>query len=292
MPIRAIVAALIVACCWGGNFSATKLALGDLPPMLLLLVRFVAVAALLAPFALREKPRPNLRDMLIVSTTLIVMQFGCLFTALHFGLSITSTIIATQMGVPFACLLSAILYKDYLGPWRSAGLMVAMMGVITVAGTPNASEHWGAFLIAMGGAFSWSVANIRMKRMNDPSVLALQFWPSLFAVPQLLALSLLFEQDQWTRLQAAHTATWIALLYSTFISSLLGYGLWNWLIKRYPLSQVVPYSLFVPVAGISAGAAMFHDPITARMLLGTGLTILGVAIISIRRPKLVEPEMG
>jgi len=291
MPLFAIAAALLAASCWGGNFSATKFILLDFPPLELLFLRFSIVSLLLAPFALRKRPWPPMRDIAFISFTLLTLQFGCMFSAIHWGLSISSAVIASQMGVPFACVLSAVLHKDFLGPWRSAGLMVALFGVMVVAGTPNAADHWVAFLIGIFGALAWAIANIRTKRLAHLSVTALQFWPALFSLPQFLLLTLLFEDHQIAHIEDSHWQAWAGLAYSVVISSLVGYGIWNWLVKHYPLSQIVPYTLFTPIVGITAGALIFGDAITAQMLLGTGLTIVGVAIISLRRPKLVEPEV-
>jgi len=289
MPIRAMLAAILVACCWGANFTAAKFSMMDFPPILTILLRFVLLSAVLAPFAAREK-MPRMRDMVIVSLTLIVIQFGLVFSSIHMGLSITSAIIATQLGVPFACVLAAIVFKDYLGPWRSGGLMVALIGVMIVAGTPNASEHWGAFVIAVTGAFSWAVANIYLKRMPPQSTVNLIFWPGLLAVPPLLVFSLLTESPTLAMIENAHTMSWLGIGYSAIMSSLVGYGLWNWLLARYDISQIVPYSLLVPVAGISAGVAVFDEPVSSQVLLGAALTILGVGVITLRRPKLAEIE--
>ncbi len=285
MPIRAILAAILVAACWGGNFTATKFAFEDFPPFLSLLLRFIAVTCLLAPFALRQAT-PRLRDMLFISLTLIVLQFALVFSAMYMGLSITTVIIATQLGVPFACMLAAVVFKDYLGPWRSLGLMVAFIGVMIVAGTPNASAHWGAFLLAVLGSLSWSVSNIYMKRMKPAPVLLMLFWPALFSMVPLTVLTALFEHNQWHVIQHAKLSSWLGIAYSTFFSSLLGYGLWNYLIKHYPMSHVVPYGLLVPVVGISAGALVFHEQITTQIMLGAALTIIGVGVITVRRPQL------
>jgi O-acetylserine/cysteine efflux transporter len=214
MPIRAILAAILVAMCWGGNFAAVHISMIDFPPLLTLLLRFIAVSLILAPFALRH-PIPRLRDMLVISLTLIVIQFALVFSAMYLGLAITSTIVALQLGVPFACVMAAIFFKDYLGPWRSGGLMVAFLGVLIVAGTPNASEHWMGFLTAILGAFSWSCANIYMKCMKPTPVVLLLFWPALFAVPMLAALSALFEHHQLTLIHEAHAASWVGIAYST-----------------------------------------------------------------------------
>lgn len=286
MPPIAILSAILVAVCWGANFSAAHLAMQEFPPLLTVLLRFVGISVLLAPWALR-RPWPRLRDALMISLLLVTIQFGLLFMALSMGLSITSTIIATQLGVPFSCVLAAILFKDYLGPWRSGGLALAFVGVIVVAGTPNAASHGLAFLLAIAAALTWSCANLYMKRAAKISTIPFLFWTSLFAVPPLFALSLLMEHPTLALLTAAHTHTWVAIAYSLVFSSMIGYGLWNYLISHYPVSMVVPYSLLVPVAGIAVGALMFDDePVGLRSLIGGALTILGVAVISVRRPGL------
>lgn len=290
MPIRAILAAILVASCWGGNYTATKFAMQDFPPYMALLLRFIGVAAVLSPFALKL-PRPNLRDMAFIGFMLIVMQFACVFTALDMGLTITSAVVASQLGVPFGCALSAILFKDYLGPWRSFGLMVAFFGVMIVAGTPNASQHWQAFLLASVGAFAWSISNIYMKRMQPtPPVVQLLFWPAVFAIPALALLSYFGEANQWESITNAHWSSWAGIGYSLVFSSIIGYGFWNRLITTYPMSSVVPYSLLVPVVGITAGVIAFDDPITSQVVLGASLTIIGVGVITLRRPQLVEME--
>ncbi|PZP86818.1 MAG: hypothetical protein DI582_01775 [Azospirillum brasilense] len=288
MPPIAIAAALLVALCWGGNFSASKYAMMDFPPFLTVILRFVCVSVLLAPIALRQRPWPRLRDMAFIALTLIVLHFALIFVAMQMGLTITSVIVATQMGVPFSCMVSAALFKDYLGPWRSMGLMVAFMGVLMVALTKNASDHWGAFMLAMFGAFAWSSANIYMKRMKPTPVASLLFWPGVLSLPVLLVLTLIFEQDQIAIIRNAAWTSWAGIAYSTVLSSLVGYGLWNWLIAKYPLSQVVPFSLCVPIAGIAGGVLLFNEPLTGQILGGAALTIVGVGIIAIRRPKMAE----
>ena len=290
MPIRAILAAILVSTCWGGNYTATKFAMQDFPPYLALLLRFIGVAAVLAPFALRAK-LPRLRDMAFLGIMLIVIQFACVFTALDMGLSITSAVVASQLGVPFACVLAAIFFKDNLGPWRSFGLMVAFFGVMIVAGTPNASEHWQAFLLAVLGSLAWSSSNIYLKRMQPtPSVTQLLFWPALFSLLPLVLLSYFGESHQWEAIAHAKWSSWVGILYSLIFSSIIGYGLWNRLITTYPMSHVVPYSLLVPVVGITAGVIAFGDPVTTQVLLGAVLTIIGVGVITLRRPQLIEME--
>jgi O-acetylserine/cysteine efflux transporter len=121
-------------------------------------------------------------------------------------------------------------------------------------------------------------------------VVQLLFWPALLSLPALLGLSLIFEHDQIHAIQNAALASWVGVAYSTVFSSLVGYGLWNRLITRYKMSLVVPYSLLVPVAGITGGVLVFAEPVTSRILLGALLSIIGVGVITLRRPRLAELE--
>ena len=290
MPVRAIVAAIIVAMCWGGNFSATKFALVDFPPVLSLFVRFIFVTALLAPFALRHA-RPPLRDMWFLALTLIVLQFSLAFTGMAMGLTVTSVIVGSQMGVPFACVLAAVFFKDFLGPWRSIGLMIAFLGVVIVAGSPNAAAHWGAFLLVVAGAFCWALANMYIKRMPVLPSVVLLFWPGLLSLPMLFVLSLIMDHDQVAIVGNAKLSAWLGVGYSAIFSSIVGYGLWNWLLTRFPMSRVMPFGLLMPVFGILTGVLLFDEQLTTQILLGGAMTIAGVGVITLRRPKLVQIEV-
>lgn len=289
MPIHAILAAILVAFCWGANFSASKFAMMEFPPFLTILLRFVVLVVILAPFALREK-LPRWRDVAFLGLSNIILHFMLIFWAMYQGLTITSAIVATQLGVPFSCMLAAIFFKDYLGPWRSLGLAVAFIGVVIVAGTPNAAAHGGPFVVAIGGALSWASANIYLKHMKPVSVVTFLFWPALLALPVLFGMTLLFEHHQWQLLHEAHLRSWLGVSYSVLFSSLVGYGLWNWLLGKYPLSQVVPYSLLAPIVGIACGVWLFDEPLTWKIVAGSVLTMIGVGIITMRRPKLAELE--
>ncbi len=284
LTLKAVAAAVLVAVCWGGNFTASKIAMEHFPPFLTILLRFVAVTIMLAPFALRT--RVNLRDMFVISLCYITLHFTLIFVGMSQGLSIASTVIAVQLGAPFSCVLAAIFYNDKLGGWRSFGMMIAFIGVLLVAGTPNVTAHWGAFLLVVAGAFAWAAANVYMKRIGNVGVAAFLFWPALLSLPQVGLLTALMEDHQLELIRTAPVSAWCGILYSMFFSTLIGYGLWYRLLKHYPLSRVTPFSLLVPVIGIAGGMAVYGEHITPMLVVGGLLTILGVGVITVRRPKL------
>ncbi len=281
-PAAALLA-ILVAACWGANFAASKFALLHFPPLFTIFIRYVLVCVLLLPFA-RRRPLP-LRDLLILATLMIPLHFTLVFTAIWLGLDIPTTVIAIQLGAPFSCVLSAMLLKDRMGPWRSAGMALAFTGIIIIAGTPNVTDHGLAFLLAVCGAVAWAGANIFAKRLGQPPVMPLLFWTGLLSLPMTGALSLLMESAHGALLASVPLSAVLGIAFSALLSTIVGYGTWYYLLRHYPVSQVAPFSLLVPIGGFASGWFFFDETLTPQMMLGAAVTILGVAIITMRMPR-------
>lgn len=290
MNLFAMLMALTVALAWGFNFAASKYALLHFPPFFVIFVRYVLVVLCLLPFARRIEL--TFKELFILSLLMVSLHFTLVFTAIWMGLSLGTTVVAIQLGAPFSCILGAIFLKDYLGRWRSFGMLVAFSGIVVLAGTPSVLENKLAFFLVVAGAAAWAGSNVYMKVLKQTSIMPLLFWTGLFSLPQTLLVSLLIESNQIELLQSAPLSAWMGILYSALISTILGYGLWYWLIKRYDVTQVVPFALAVPIGGFSSGILFFGESVTTDLLIGAALTIAGVAIITIRHPRLARPVRG
>lgn len=245
------------------------------------------VAIVLLPFA--KKVELSVKELCLLSLLMVALHFTLVFTALWLGLDIGTTVVAIQLGAPFSCIFGAIFLKDYLGPWRSFGMLVAFIGIVIIAGTPNVTENMTAFMFAIAGAAAWAGSNIYMKLLKQSAIMPLLFWTALYSLPQTLLVSLLIESDHLSLLQTAPISAWLGILYSGLVSTIVGYGLWYWLIKRYDVTQVVPFALAVPIGGLSSGVLFFDETLSLQIMLGAVITLVGVAIITIRRPRLARP---
>lgn len=284
MPAAHMLLAALVALIWGGNFVAAKFSVAYLPPFLVSALRFVLAAALLVPFV----PRPEKAQLkpIFIMATMSALHFSLLFMALQKGLDIASSALVGQLGVPFACVLGAIFLKDKIGIWRISGILIAFSGMAVVSGTPNVLAHPAGFFASVASAAAWAIANVLVKRIRGVSSMSLLAWMSLFAIPSLLILSLLFEP--WPPLLETPASAITGLFYTVLCSTLVAYGLWYFLLARHDVSQVTPFSLLTPVFGIAAGQLFFSETLTTQTLLGGAITIVGVSIIVIRRPKTIQ----
>jgi len=284
-----ILIAVLITAMWGCNFVAAKLAMQAFPPFFLLAVRMAIVWAILAPFV--PKLTIPTKQMVIVSFLLGTMHFAAMYFALHIGLDVPSAVIAGQLGVPFSCILGVWLLGDKIGIWRTLGITVSCFGVVIIAGDPHITEHIPAFIIACLAGCAWGGSNVIMKQLGKVQILPFLAKLSLYSIPQLLLLSFIIEEGQIASLSLAGAVEWSAMAYSVIASSIAAYGLWYWLLGKYDVSQVAPYSLLIPVFGIGSGQLFFNEPFTLQMQIGAFLTIAGVAVITLRKPKrLIVPR--
>lgn len=280
--------ALLVACLWGGNFIAAKISLEHFPPIFLIALRFALTAAVLLPFV----PRLTRAQMpsIAVMSALNALHFSLPYIALAGGLSVAATAITTQLGVPFSCLMAALFLKDRLGPWRSLGMAVAFGGMFIVFGAPEIESHRSVWLCALAAAFFWGAANLYTKHVNTSGMMQMLAWTSLLTTPQLLIVAAILEPGAWATLENVPLSAALGLAYSVVASTIVAYGLWNWLLRAHPVSQVTPFSLLTPIIGSFLAELFFAERLSPDMLLGGAVTLAGVAVIVLRRPKLVPRD--
>lgn len=281
MSIRDTFLALFVMVLWGANYVAVKLGVSEFPPLLLITLRFAVVAVLLVPFY--RITRKQVPGVLLLSFTFGSAHFALLFVALQMTEAGTSALLL-QLGVPFSTLLGVVFLGDRLGLWRIGGLLVAFSGAAVLAWGPHVPAIGPAALLIVS-AFFWAVSNLLVKKVTDVSPIALTGWLSLFAVPQCLLWTLMFETGHLAALEQAHLIGWGAMLYTAIGSSIIAYGLWYWLLGRYTVSQVVPISLLNPVFGVILGALALGESIGPEKIAGGLLTLGGVGIILWRQAK-------
>jgi O-acetylserine/cysteine efflux transporter len=282
MPIGRLLLLSLVTVGWGLNFVAAKWGYADFEPMLLLALRFLFVGLILLPFC--TYPRGKMLHILGLSFVLGTVHFGLMFTGIK-EVDAGVAAIAIQTQVPFAALLAALLFKDYLGWRRALGMILAFSGMVLIAGEPRMETSLVSLGMVILASMVWAVSTVQVKLMGEAPPFSVLAWSSLFAAPQLFVLSLLLEDDQWGQITNAAWYGWGAVVYMTLVVSVFGYGVWYTTLRQYDVNQVMPITLLVPLSGLASGAWILGETMTWLMWLGAALTLVGVAIIILRRPR-------
>lgn len=272
---------------WGINFAVAKVGLQQLPPIFLVASRFLLVALLLLPFA--KRPEGQWGAIIAIAFTLGLLHFSFMFNGLK-TIDAATAAIAIQLQVPFASLLAAVFFKDKLGWRRALGMAISFVGVAVVAGEPRLGGQYLALGLIITASFIWSIANVQIKRLNPIDGVSLNAWVAVFATPLLFAASLILEDGQAEAVRQADFWAYFAVVYQAVVVVVIGYGSWYWLMRRYQINQIMPATLLVPPIGVLSGVVFLGEDLTLNLIAGGLMTVVGVAIIIIRRPKTTAPE--
>jgi O-acetylserine/cysteine efflux transporter len=279
---------LLVQLLWGVNFAVAKFGLDDFAPIFFVALRFSLVALLLV-FVVGLPRRDKLLRLLPLSVTMGVMHFTLIFLGMA-ELDAATSSIAVQLQTPFAAIMAAFFFGETLGWRRIAGMVVAFAGVLLIAGEPRFSDNPWPLLWVIGAALAWAVGNIQVKALGDEiDAVTLNGWIAILAAPQLLVASWLIEGPQWGFLPDVTWVGWGALLFQAVVIAIFTYWIWYNMMRRYPVNQVMPFTLLLPMIGVAAGAIMRDEPVTWQMIVGGLATVAGVGIIVLRRPAVAAP---
>jgi O-acetylserine/cysteine efflux transporter len=271
--------AVAVVLIWGLNFVAGKLGLAQVPPLLLMTLRFFLVAILLFPF-LKVQPG-RMGQLAVVSVALGGMHYSLMFVGLS-GVDAGPASIAVQLMVPFSAVLAWAFFRERLEPRQIAGMLIAFVGVYVLGGDPDRAPQAPYLLAVVGAAFALALATILIKRLGPISIFTLNAWLSLFAVPQLLIATLIFEEDQMAALRAANWHVWAAVAFMAIMVTIVSHGLYYYLVRKYEVNQVVPLTLLTPLAAVVLAVFILGETLSLGVVAGGMLVVAGVSMIQLR----------
>lgn len=292
MKRRDIILALLVVIVWGGNFTIIKLGLAGVPPILLASLRYV-FAALPAVFFVK-RPEVSLKYVLIYGLTVGVGQFSCLFYAISIGMPAGVSSIVLQSQAFFTLLFAAVLLKESLKKNQIAGIIIAAVGLLLLAGKAGGGHltniPLSGFLLTLLAASFWSMSNIVVRYASKEAedngkkldMLSMVVWSSLVPPIPLFVMSLLIDKPAaiMSAFSSIHVLSVFSVLYLSYFATIFGYGIWGMLLSKYPAGRVAPLSLLVPVSGLITAMIVLKEKLSPVQWIGGVVVIAGLLIFN------------
>ena len=268
---------------WGLNFVVMKQGLKGLSPMLLGALRFV-VAAL--PVFFVARPALPMRYIVGYGLAQGLGQFGLLFLGLRLGMPAGMASLVIQTQAFFTLLIGMVLLGERSRGGQWLGLAVALAGLILIAcahGDGPGQMSLIGFVLTVGAAFMWASANVLGRvaaHVNDYEPFNFIVWTSVVPILPFFALATLLDgfDTVLMQLRGIDGAALLAVLYLGLLSTLMAYSLWTKLLKRHPAAKVAPWSLLVPVVGLSAAALAFGEELVPLQWAGGVAVLMGLVI--------------
>lgn len=261
--------------------------LGQFPPFFAGALRFLVVAIPTVLFV----PRPDvkLRWVLGFGLGFGTGQFALLFLAMNIGMPTGLASLVLQASAPFTVLLGTVLLKERLSPRQTVGIVLAVAGMGVIAWHQAENAVLLPVALTLLAALSWAIGNVCSRQARPSNPLHLAMWISLVPPIPMYLLSLGFEgpSAQWRSLSTLFTHTGAigigGFAYVVLCGTVLGSSIWTTLIRRNPAGIVAPFSLLVPVVGMTASFLLLGER-PAVVEIGAGLVIVcGVLLGSLPR---------
>lgn len=290
MPIRHILLALLVVAIWGFNFVVIKLSVEALPPILAAALRFSAAAF---PAILFVRP-PTAPAWIVVAFGLAFgfALYAFLNLSIAWGMPAGLSSLVLQTQAFFTMAMAFVLLGERPSKFQIVGAGIAFVGIGVIALERIEGAGLVPLIMVLLAGVAWGLANVLTKKAGKVNAIAFTVWGSLAAPLPLFALS--FVTEGGDAIAAAFAgfgwsdAALIAFL--AYPATLLGGGIWSFLLGRHPASVVAPFTLLVPITGLLSGYLVLGEVITGIEILG-GLLVIAGLVVTLRKTKNVEPAI-
>jgi len=285
LSLRDLLLALLVVVIWGINFVFIKWGVEAVPPLFLTGLRYLC-AVLPAVFFVK-RPEVKLSILVIYGLAIGFAQFGLLFSAIKLGMPAGLASLIIQMQAFFTIALAMVFLGEKLSRFQALGALVAVIGIGVIATERFEVTALVPLLMVLGAGFFWGVANIASKKAGQIDMLSFVVWGSVVPILPLFALSMVVEGPAAVGAAMSHIGlrTVGVIAFNGYAATILGFGLWSYLLKRYPASMIAPFSLLVPVAGIASTIVLLGEAITGVEIVGSVL-VFGGLLLNVFGPKL------
>ena len=273
-----LAAGIAVTITWGCNFSVIEAGLQSLDPLAMTFLRFL-FCAVPAVFLIRRPREVAVRYLVLYGALFGAGMWGVVNVAIHIGLSPGLAAIFLQFSAFITTILCRILFGEALNPVHVAGMMLSCAGLLGLVLLAGESMPLLGLALVLLAAVAWAVCNVIVKRARPPDMVAFIVWSSTVSAPSVLLLTLLLEGTApIVAIRDVSASGMLSVLFQAYVTTIVGYGIWNNLMKRYPAPEVAPLSLLVPIAGLVSSYLFFGETLSPVQIAVVILVLLGLAL--------------
>jgi drug/metabolite transporter (DMT)-like permease len=283
--MRGLALAGAAALIWSSAFAAAKFGIAACPPLLFLVLRFLAAGLIMLLWAATKGLRTRPREVAMLA------GLGLPNFAAYLGLTtlalahVPSAIVAAIVGVnPVVTVAAgALLLGERPSPRAVAALATGLAGVAVVT-LPRAiaapGGAWAGYAMAVGGLVALSLGTVLFRRYGTRAepVFA-NAAQSLSAGLALLPLSALTENWSALRPGPAFLASqaWLVL-----VVSIAGYLIWFRMLRVGSLAAAAVVQFTIPPLGLAYGALLHGEALAATDIAGLVPIMLALVLINLR----------
>lgn len=278
MTRRDLLDLLLLGAIWGSSFLFMRVTAPEFGPVPLIAVRVSVAAVFLAIVLARRSGFSEMKGRMVALGLVGAINSAVPFSLFAFAtLSLTAGFAAVLNATAplFGALVAYVWLKESLSSARVSGLAIGFAGVlILVSGRLSlAGDLWAIFAGLLAALCYGIAAHYTKKRLAGASPLVIATGSQIGAAALLAAPAIYFWPARMPSLSA-----WLFALVLGVVCTGLAYILYFRLIARAGAAKAIAVTYLIPVFGMGWGWVFLSERITASMVLGCAVILLGIAM--------------
>ncbi len=270
---------------WGYSWVLMKMGLGYAEPFTFAAWRCaiggVAMIIFVRVKSIEWPKLEKLPDYLMIAIFQTTLMFGLMLYGMKYVTAGKTSVLLYTMPI-WTIFLVHFYLKERLNRGKWLGVALGTIGIVCILGWDtlvhqNSEILFGELLI-IGGAISWAVSNIWVKkRMGGENIYMVSTLQLAFGALGLALLAIPTEgliNIEWN----AHSI--YILLFTGLIASAVDFTIWFYLLKNLDIKITTFSSMLVPVFGLIFDWAILGNGLDAGVLVGGALILIGIYKVS------------
>jgi len=277
---------LLATLFWGVSFIATKTALNELTPLMIIICRLLLGITFLTILALYTKRDFSIKlkqhAFILLLAAIAVFHLWIQVTGLQYtSAANTGWIIGTAP--VFIAIMGVIFFREKINLKQLTGIIIAFSGLLLLISKGEISSigfvsNKGDFLV-LASAFTWGAYSMVNKKISltYPPLMTILY---LFIIMAVLILPFTANEETILRLEHLSSIGWISIIFLGIFCSGIAYVLWAQSLKDMDSSKVGAFLYFEPFVTVFSAWIFLHENITLIMLVSGIIIIVGVIIVN------------
>ena len=277
---------LLAVIFWGTSFIATKIALNEIKPITIIILRLIIASILLASIALVTKRNLSLNlkshGWIFVLALIAVFHLWIQVTGLQYTTAAnTGWIIGTAP--IFMTIMGLIFFKEKISLLSLGGIVLSVFGLLMLIGKGDITnigliDNKGDLLV-LGSAFTWGVYSMVNKKISlsySPLMTILY----LFLMMAIIIIPFSLNQETISSVVNLSTIGWLMVLFLGLFCSGISYVIWAQALRDMESAKVGAFLYLEPLITVIAAWYFLREGITLLMIISGLLITIGVIIVN------------
>jgi drug/metabolite transporter (DMT)-like permease len=280
--------------CWGLSFPLLKIALEEIEPITLAVIRYVIAVIPLLIFMIAKNGKNSFIKPLkedfwfFVCLSLVGITLPNVFQ--NYGMTMTSAHLSSIIqasGPVFTIIMAVILLKEAFGWAKIAGTLIALSGtflLVTGGGLDLQDSTVLGNLLVLISAFSYAFSSIMSKKIlekYDPITVATM---TMFLGTLILAVFMITESPH-QRIPQISVNGWILVITLAVLPGAAALLVWYKILRTTELSRIILFIYLIPVFATAIAYVWPGEIIQPTTILFAALIVCGVLIAQYEKRK-------